>query len=103
MARSWRRGGYRGKITAVPGDGPAQVWGGAGALGELASLQVRRRLRPIAVAAVTLLLGAAPAVAAPGDLDPSFSGDGFDIRDVFGRDTATDLTVQPDGKIVVVG
>jgi len=39
-----------------------------------------------------------------GDPDNSFSGDGFDIVDFFGGvDAASDLIVDPDGKIVVVG
>src|SRR6185436_14424910 len=39
-----------------------------------------------------------------GDLDPSFSGDGIDIVDYFGGvDFSSDVIVDPDGKIVVVG
>ena len=49
------------------------------------------------------LIVAAPAAAAPGDLDPSFSGDGFDTQNVFNDDCARDAAVQPDGKVIVVG
>src|SRR4051794_40817888 len=50
-----------------------------------------------------MLSAAGPAAAAPGDLDTSFSGDGFDTQNVFGDDCARDAAVQPDGKIIVVG
>lgn len=41
---------------------------------------------------------------AAGDLDPSFSGDGKVITDLFGGgDTAHDVVVQPDGKVIVAG
>ena len=59
--------------------------------------------RPTALAALALLVLAAPAQAAPGDLDPSFSGDGFDTQNVFNDDCGRDVAIQPDGKIVVVG
>jgi uncharacterized delta-60 repeat protein len=50
-----------------------------------------------------ILAAAAPATAAPGDLDPSFSGDGFDTQNVFNEDCGRDVAIAPDGKIVVVG
>jgi uncharacterized delta-60 repeat protein len=54
------------------------------------------------------LLGAALvvvpiAVAAGGNLDPSFSGDGKVLTDVGDIDFAEDVAIQRDGKIVVVG
>jgi uncharacterized delta-60 repeat protein len=54
----------------------------------------------LAVAAVTLVAGAA---AAPGDLDPSFSSDGIVRTDLGGADRAFGVAVQPDGKIVAAG
>jgi uncharacterized delta-60 repeat protein len=56
-----------------------------------------------AAALVTSLLAAAPAQATPGDLDPTFSGDGKVVTDFGGSDNGADIAVQPDGKIVVVG
>jgi uncharacterized delta-60 repeat protein len=49
-------------------------------------------------------LAAAPATAAPGDLDPSFSGDGR-VSTLTSADTfvARAVAVQPDGRIVVAG
>ena len=62
-----------------------------------------RGMGVVAVAVASLGL-AAPAVAAPGDLDRSFSGDGKQTTDFArGDEGANDLAVQPDGKIVVVG
>src|SRR6185295_6924104 len=47
---------------------------------------------------------AAPAQAAPGDLDPTFSGDGKQTTDFgFGSGDAAATVRQPDGKIVAVG
>ncbi|MER5793758.1 calcium-binding protein [Streptomyces sp. NPDC001980] len=43
------------------------------------------------------------AVAAPGDLDTAFAGDGTVLTDVGGNDSANDVAVQSDGKIVSVG
>jgi uncharacterized delta-60 repeat protein len=45
------------------------------------------------------------AVADAGDLDPTFDGDGRQTTDftVSGRDQATDVAIQADGKIVAVG
>jgi len=55
----------------------------------------------IAALALTMAGGAA---AAPGDLDPSFSGDGKLIISVgSGADVAAGMVLQPDGKIVVAG
>jgi uncharacterized delta-60 repeat protein len=58
--------------------------------------------------AFAVLLMCGVAVAAPGDLDPSFDGDGKVVTD-FGtsgdpqNDEASDVSVQPDGKVVVAG
>jgi uncharacterized delta-60 repeat protein len=54
---------------------------------------------------LTLALALLPAVtlAAPGDLDGSFGGDGIVALDWGGVDLATDVVVQPDGRIVVPG
>ena len=60
-------------------------------------------MRSTALALAVLATTASPALAAPGDLDPSFSGDGFDTQNVLGDDCARDVAVQPDGKIIVVG
>jgi uncharacterized delta-60 repeat protein len=56
-------------------------------------------------AVIAVALGAAPALAAPGDLDPSFDGDGRLLIDfdASGNDAAWDTVVQPDGKIVLAG
>ncbi|MGY1497941.1 calcium-binding protein [Streptomyces sp. QTS52] len=69
------------------------------------------RLRPRAartgvVAAVGLALVLAlpgVAIAAPGDLDTTFSGDGKVLTSFADDDQARDVAVQPDGKIVSVG
>ncbi len=59
--------------------------------------------RILALASTLLLLLAPAALAAPGDLDRSFDGDGLRIVNWGGPDSAHDVAVQPDGKIVVVG
>jgi uncharacterized delta-60 repeat protein len=56
----------------------------------------------VPVATVLLVLGAASAVGAPGDLDPTFAG-GRVTTDLGGDDIAWALAVQPDGKLVVAG
>ncbi|MFJ8631402.1 calcium-binding protein [Streptomyces sp. NPDC093568] len=43
------------------------------------------------------------ALAAPGDLDPSFDGDGRVVTDFGGYDESRGMALQPDGKIVTVG
>ena len=63
----------------------------------------KRAASGLAVAALVLGLFAAVAIAAPGDLDPSFDGDGIATIDWGGDDVARSLAIQPDGKIVVVG
>lgn len=53
------------------------------------------------VALVLTLPGTA--AAAPGDLDPTFSGDGKVLTGIADDDRANDVAVQSDGKIVSVG
>jgi uncharacterized delta-60 repeat protein len=53
---------------------------------------------------VALVATASPASAAPGTLDPTFSGDGKVFTDLGpGSDIAFDVAIQDDGKIVVAG
>ena len=68
-------------------------------------------MRVLALATVVGLALAAPAAAAPGDLDPTFGGGAGWVRTLEIRDGsnnylprgAEDVVVQPDGKIVVTG
>ena len=62
-----------------------------------------RRAKVTAVALLTLALGATAAVAAPGDLDSSFDGDGIRTIDFLAGESAATVLVQPDGKIVMAG
>src|SRR5919106_171896 len=57
------------------------------------------------VGAVSLVIAIAnPAAAPPGDLDPTFDGDGKVTTDFeSSRDEAFALAIQPDGKIVTAG
>jgi uncharacterized delta-60 repeat protein len=57
----------------------------------------------LVVLAAVLVLIAAPAQAAPGDLDRSFSGDGLQVTDLGGDDQATSVAIQADGRIVAAG
>jgi uncharacterized delta-60 repeat protein len=50
-----------------------------------------------------LLAGVATALATPGDLDSSFDGDGIRTVDFNGDDSAQEVLIQPDGKIVAAG
>lgn len=63
-----------------------------------------RSLTLAAALAIVLLpaVGSAPAQAAPGDLDATFSGDGKLTED-FGGGGGRDVAIQDDGKLVVVG
>ncbi|MEV0175179.1 calcium-binding protein [Streptomyces sp. NPDC050803] len=70
----------------------------------------RRRLPLVAragtVAATVLALVLTlpgTAAAAPGDLDPAFSGDGKVLADFGYDETGNDVALQPDGRIVTVG
>src|SRR6187399_2556950 len=61
-------------------------------------------LASLAVALLLALNPALSALAAPGDLDPTFSGDGKVITDFFGGDDiAWALAIQSNGKIVAAG
>ena len=63
----------------------------------------RPRVRP-AIVACTLLFGIGVVLAAPGDLDPSFSGNGLlSLRDNDLESQAFAITQQSDGKLVLAG
>src|SRR6476659_7420196 len=56
------------------------------------------------IAAVLVVVFSPAAQAAPGDLDPTFSGDGKQTTDFgFGSGSAEATVRQPDGKIIVAG
>src|SRR6266571_2292493 len=58
----------------------------------------------VPIAVLVLLLSAASAQAAAGDLDPAFSGDGRANTDfAFVSDSASAVVVQTDGKLVAAG
>ncbi|MEX2459630.1 MAG: calcium-binding protein [Actinomycetota bacterium] len=57
----------------------------------------------LSVCVLLVPLTASPALAAPGDLDPTFDTDGKVTTDFGGNDQAADVAVQADGKIVVAG
>ncbi len=61
----------------------------------------RRGVWTIWIVLALLLVGASAANAAPGALDPSFSGDGYDVLPA--ETSGNALAIQPDGKIVVAG
>ena len=65
---------------------------------------IRRATLPLMLA-IALTLAAAPAVmSAPGDLDPTFGGDGIVRTDLTRfEDHGFAIALQPDGKIVVAG
>jgi len=71
--------------------------------GRFSTMGGSRRCR-VALTVLALALGGlsstSSAYAADGDLDPTFSGDGKQTSDAGG---ASDVAVQPDGKIVAVG
>ena len=65
-----------------------------------------RRLRTagVAVLATAAALVTAPAApASPGEVEPGFGGPGFVLTDVGPREAASDVLVQPDGRVVAVG
>ncbi|WP_405834582.1 calcium-binding protein [Streptomyces sp. NBC_00105] len=68
---------------------------------------LRRMLGRSGVAAATglafVLTLPGAALAAPGDLDPAFDGDGRVVTDFGGYDESRDMVLQADGKIVTVG
>ena len=55
-----------------------------------------------AVAAVTLLAGGPAAFGAPGDLDPTFGGDGIATAPGFANAQVVDVVAQPNGRVVVL-
>ncbi|MEV5972062.1 calcium-binding protein [Streptomyces sp. NPDC051921] len=67
----------------------------------------RRRARRVGAligASLALVLGLpGVATAAPGDLDPTFGGDGTVVTDAGYIENNGDVAVQPDGKIVTLG
>lgn len=66
--------------------------------------RVPRLLTAITGLVLVVLLMAPNTHAAPGDLDPTFSGDGKVLTDFAGGDDgASAVAVQPDGKIVAAG
>ncbi|MFD9410945.1 calcium-binding protein [Streptomyces sp. NPDC059989] len=71
----------------------------------LAGLRRRLRLTCAATAAGAALLLTVPgtALAAPGDLDPAFDGDGKVVTDLIYYEDSQDMVLQPDGKIITVG
>ncbi|MFF7389287.1 calcium-binding protein [Streptomyces scabiei] len=72
--------------------------------GERPRRSSRARAGTVAATVLALLLSfPGTAAAAPGDLDPSFSGDGRVLTGFADDDHAGDVAVQPDGKIVSVG
>ncbi|MFD7260738.1 calcium-binding protein [Streptomyces sp. NPDC059874] len=70
---------------------------------------LRRRSRvgragAVAVACLALVLALpGTAMAAPGDLDPSFSGDGRVLTDFGSTDSGSEAALAPDGRLVVAG
>jgi uncharacterized delta-60 repeat protein len=60
-------------------------------------------MRILLAAVVLVLLLAAPAPAAPGDLDLTFSDDGRQLTDFGGDEGATSVALQADGRIVAAG
>ena len=63
----------------------------------------RRLVVHVSLALVVVGLGGAAALAAPGDQDSSFDGDGIRTIDYGSVDIGNDVLVQPDGKIVTAG
>jgi uncharacterized delta-60 repeat protein len=62
-----------------------------------------RRAAMVATVVALLAASAGVAHAAPGDLDPSFDGDGKKTIDYGGDDSANAVALQPDGRIVLAG
>lgn len=55
------------------------------------------------VALIGLLLSAQVALAAPGDLDPTFGTGGVVVEDLGADDVAFAVAIQPDGRIIAAG
>jgi uncharacterized delta-60 repeat protein len=62
-----------------------------------------RTTTPALATAILLTALSGLAQAAPGDLDPTFDGDGMRTFGTAGGDTARAVLVQPDGKLVLAG
>src|SRR5918992_1157139 len=67
------------------------------------SVSDRKALLTLVGVAFFLVLTAIPGAANPGTLDPTFDGDGRVTTDFGGRDSAGDVVIQPDGKLVAGG
>jgi uncharacterized delta-60 repeat protein len=65
--------------------------------------RLRRASLWVGAALLFTSLMSSPASAAPGDLDATFSEDGWVLSDFGGFDWGEDVAIQSDGKIVVVG
>lgn len=65
--------------------------------------RMRRTILLLTVVALAALVFASPALAAPGDLDESFDGDGKVTTVTAPMEYGEDLAIQPNGKIVVAG
>jgi hypothetical protein len=64
----------------------------------------RRQVSLIGLSFLVVALQAAPAWSKPGDLDPSFGGDGKVVTWPIGSiASANGVAIQPDGKIVAAG
>jgi uncharacterized delta-60 repeat protein len=65
--------------------------------------RLRLGMAPSVTALLLVVSAGASGEASPGDLDPTFDGDGKVTTHVRGDDGARGLAVQPDGKIVAAG
>jgi uncharacterized delta-60 repeat protein len=64
---------------------------------------LRRRCLALTYALLLVIVSGEHAWAAPGDMDPTFGGDGWVFTLATSMDTAGAMAILPDGKIVVVG
>jgi uncharacterized delta-60 repeat protein len=70
---------------------------------QLTSSRLVKPLPGLLLCLFVALGGPAIALAAPGDLDPSFGSGGTVITSFGGADVASAVAIQPDGKLVVAG
>jgi uncharacterized delta-60 repeat protein len=68
----------------------------------VARVDRRTALQLVGILALIIVL-ASPGAAAPGDLDPTFDGDGKVTTHFIFNDVAHGVAIQPDGKIVAAG